>query len=255
MTKFSTDSLKDLLTHIGIIVASVLILFFAFFFIYLPWRTNHGNSVTIPDLKGMTVDEMEDMLDSKDLDYEISDSTFVIGAKPLTVFSQYPKANANVKEGRKVYITIISDKAPMVSLPDIIGRSLESGKNQLVSVGLVPNEPEYVPAIEENTILKIKSDGSEVQPGTRIPKGSKITLVVGDGYGNQQVEVPSLVNLPVEEAEILISGTGLNIGTIIYENAIDAMPGTIIKQKPEAGNNLKQGDVVDIWVAGSADQN
>lgn len=252
--KFSTNSLSDVFTHIGIILAGALIFFFAFFFLYLPWRTNHGNSVTIPDLKGMTVEEVEDILDSKDLDYEISDSTFVIGAKPLTVYSQYPKANSNVKEGRKVYITIISDKAPMVSIPDIVGRSIESGKNQLISVGLVPDKPEYVPAIEENTILKIKANGSEIQPGSKLPKGTKVTLVVGDGYGNQQVEVPNLTGMPLDEAEMLISGSGLNIGTIIYEDALEAVPGTITKQKPAAGNNLKQGDVVDIWVAGSADQ-
>lgn len=254
MAKFSTNSFSDVLTHIGIILASFFILFLLFFFIYLPWRTNHGESFTVPDLKGMTMEEVEEILDEKNLAYEISDSTFIVNAKPLSVVSQYPKANANIKEGRKIYITIVSDKAPMVTLPDVVNRSFESGKNQIASVGFVVDKPEYVNAIEENTILKIKINGSEVTAGRKFPKGSKVTLVVGDGIGNQSVVVPDLINLPVDEAEILIVGTGLQIGSILYDESPNATPGVVLKQRPAAGNNLKQGDVVDIWVAGYAPQ-
>jgi eukaryotic-like serine/threonine-protein kinase len=255
MPKFSTSSSKDILVHIGIILAGFFILFFAFFFLYLPWTTNHGESITVPDLKGMTVSEMEDVLDDKNLEYEISDSSFVLNAKPLTVYSQYPKSNSTVKEGRKIYITIVSDQAPMVSIPDVVGRSFESGKNQLLSVGLVPDKPEYIPAIEENTILKIKVNGAEVALGQKIPKGSKVVLVVGDGYGNQNVDVPNVTGMMLDEAEILIVGQGLNIGSIIYQDAVDIVPGTIMQQRPAVGNKMKVGDVVDVWVAGSAESN
>ncbi|MDP5139251.1 MAG: penicillin-binding protein, partial [Spirosomaceae bacterium] len=67
MAAFSTNKASDVLTHIGIIVASFIILFLLFFFIYLPWRTNHGESITVPDLKGLTMSEAEDLLDDKNL--------------------------------------------------------------------------------------------------------------------------------------------------------------------------------------------
>lgn len=251
MPKFSTNSISDVLTHVGIIVASFLILFFAFFFIFLPWRTNHGDSMTVPDLKGMTMQEVENLLDSKNLKYEVSDSTFVVDVPPLTVFSQYPKPNATIKQGRKIYLTIVSDQAPMVTLPDVLNRSFESGKNQVASVGFVVDKPEYIPAIEENTILKIKANGSEVTPGRKLAKGTKITLVVGDGFGNQSVNVPDVVGMPFEEVEMLISGTGLRIGNILYESDPTATPNTVLKQRPEPGNKQRLGDVVDIWIAGN----
>ena len=69
MAKFSTSSRSDIFTHIAIIIAIFLILFFSFFFLYLPWSTNHGQSITVPELKGMTKEEMEKALDDRDLDY------------------------------------------------------------------------------------------------------------------------------------------------------------------------------------------
>jgi beta-lactam-binding protein with PASTA domain len=252
MAKFSTSSRADIFTHIGIIIAIFLILFFSFFFLYLPWSTNHGQSITVPELKGMSLEEMEKALDDRDLDYEVSDCTFVAGARPLTILTQYPKAGASVKEGRKVYLTIVSETAPMVKMPDIIGRSMSSAKNQLLSNGLVAGDPEYIAALEENTVLKIKVDGREVSPGSAVPKGSKVTLVVGDGLGDQMIEVPNLVGMAADEAEILTSGQNLSI-TLHYVGAVEGTAdGTIVRQRPAAqGNKIRIGDVIDVDVAGT----
>src|SRR5690606_38426019 len=105
------------------------------------------------------------------------------GLLPLTVFSQYPKAESFVKKGRKIFLTIITDRVPKVQLPDVIGRSVNSASNLLSSTGLIVGSTEFIPAIEENTVLKIKLDGNEISPGTIISKGSKIILVAGDGLG------------------------------------------------------------------------
>ena len=58
MAKFSTNSKSDVIIHIAIIIALLLVLFFSFFFIYLPWSTNHGESITVPELKGMTMEDV-----------------------------------------------------------------------------------------------------------------------------------------------------------------------------------------------------
>ena len=252
MAKFSTSSKTDIFTHIGIIVAIFLILFFSFFFVYLPWSTNHGQSITVPELKGMTMEEMESTLDDRDLEFEVSDSTFVAGAKPLTVLTQFPKPGSSVKEGRKVYLTIVTETAPMVKLPDILGRSMSSAKNQLLSSGLIAGDPEYIAALEENTVLKLKLDGREISPGSSVPKGSKIVLVVGDGLGDQMVDVPDLVGMAADEAEILTSGQNLSL-TIHYIGTVEGTAdGTIVKQRPTTGGNkIRIGDVIDVDVAGT----
>jgi eukaryotic-like serine/threonine-protein kinase len=251
MAKFSTDSKTDIFVHIGIIIALFLILFFSFFFIYLPWSTNHGQSITVPDLKGMTIDEMEKALDDRDLDYEVSDCTFVAGAKPLSILTQYPKSGSSVKEGRKIYLTIVTEKAPMVKVPDVINRSTSSAKNQLLSAQLVAGQSEIIPAIEENAVLKIKFNGQEIKPGTLVPKGSTIVFVVGDGLGDQMIEVPNLVGMAADEAEILASGQNLGLSKR-YVGAVEgSADGTIVKQRPSAeGNKIRIGDVIDVEIAG-----
>ncbi|CAH0995738.1 hypothetical protein EMA8858_01863 [Emticicia aquatica] len=253
MAKFSTNSKTDIITHIGIIIALFLVFFFGFFFIYLPWSTNHGQSITVPDLKGLTMEEMEKSLDDRDLDYEVSDCTFVAGAKPLSILTQYPKAGSSVKEGRKIYLTIVTEKAPMVKVPDVLGRSTSSAKNQLLSAQLVAGQSEIIPALEENTVLKIKFNGQEIKPGTLIPKGSTVVFVVGDGLGNQMVEVPNLVGMAADEAEILISGQNLVLSKR-YVGVVDGFAdGTIVKQRPSAeGNKIHIGDVIDVEIAGDA---
>ena len=71
MTKISTRSFPDLLIHIGIILALLAALFLAFFFIYLPYTTNHGQTITVPDVTRLSLDEMQNLLDDRDLRYEV----------------------------------------------------------------------------------------------------------------------------------------------------------------------------------------
>ncbi len=256
MAKFSTNTKTDVITHIGIIAALILIVFFTFFFVYLPWSTNHGQSITVPDLKGMSIQEMEDILDEKGLDFEVSDCTYVAGSKPLSIHSQYPKSGSSVKEGRKIYLTIVTETPPMVKIPDVIGRSTSSAKNQLLSVQLNLGSIEITPALEENTVLKIKYNGKEVKAGTLVPKGSSIVFVVGDGLGNQSVEIPDLIGKALDEAEVLVAGQNLILSKEFVGPTDGYEDGVIISQSPNVGDNkLKYNDVIYVKVSGNAPEN
>ena len=115
---------------------------------------------------------------------------------------------------------------------------------------------EKIAALEENTVLGVKINGREIQQGDEIPKGSKITFVVGDGYGNQRLDVPNVMGMAQDEADILLTGLGLSIGNVIFEPS-DKPAGTVIKQQPSAGvdQKIKIGSPVNIWVSGDPSQN
>jgi beta-lactam-binding protein with PASTA domain len=104
--------------------------------------------------------------------------------------------------------------------------------------------------------LGVKINGREIQQGDEIPKGSKITFVVGDGYGNQRLDVPNVMGMAQDEADILLTGLGLSIGNVIFEPS-DKPAGTVIKQQPSAGvdQKIKIGSPVNIWVSGDPSQN
>jgi beta-lactam-binding protein with PASTA domain len=80
--------------------------------------------------------------------------------------------------------------------------------------------------------------------------------VVGDGYGNQRIDVPNLLGMAQDEADILVTGLGLTIGNITFE-ASDKPAGTVIRQQPSSGidEKIKIGSPVNIWVSGDATDN
>lgn len=251
MPKLSTQTRADIFVHIGIIVATGLIIFFLFFFVYLPWSTNHGEALEVPNLYGMSNEEAIETLENMGLDYEISDSTYLPDKAPLSVQAQYPKEGSIVKSGRKVYLTIISATAPIATMPDVVGRSSSSATNQLQMAGFIVGNLKMIPAIEKNTVLKVELDGREVRLGDRIPKGTKLTLVVGDGLGNQLLETPNLVGMSLEEAKLVLEGSSLRIGSVLNDAGGSTTEGTVVQQRPEIGTKIKAGDVVDIWVSES----
>lgn len=249
MAKLSTNSLKDFLIHIGIVVALVASFFLAFFFIYLPFTTNHGESVTTPDISKMHIDDLEDYLSDRDLNFEITDYTYSDAVPPLCVISQNPKPGSQVKKGRKIYVNVRMEKDPNVKISKLTDMSLQSALDRLKDLGLKQGELRYVPDLAHGSVLKQFYNGSEITPGTEIPKGSKIDLEVGNGLGTTVFSAPSLIGMLEDEAEFQIIGAGLKVGQKIYVDAKEGQePGTIVRQNPESGSRTRVGEVVDIWV-------
>ena len=254
MLYIKTSSKKDVLIHIGIMLSLVAIIVLSFFFIYLPATTNHLESITVPDLSGMKVQEVENFLTEHDLRYEINDSTFIANKPASIVLTQYPKAGEKVKENRKIYITVTTNNPPNVEMPKLVDISLKSAQMLLQSMELQEGEIKYVPNLANNLVLKQLWNGKEIAPGTRIPKGSKIDLTVGNGIGNEEFEVPSLTGNTLDEARIIIEGSNLVVGSILYDSNSTEPAGTVIRQNPEATgrNKIRVGEVVDLWISGSA---
>lgn len=252
MTKISTRSFSDLLIQIGIIVALIAALFLIFFFLYLPFTTNHGQTITVPDVTRLSLDEMRNLLDDRDLRYEVSDCTFVANAQPLTVIQQYPRPNSKVKEGRKIYVTITRRVAPLVAMPQLANLTLLSAKLNLKSLGLELGDQTYVPDVAKNAVLHQLYSGKEIAPGTPVPKGAKIDLEIGDGLGSTMFEVPDVVGLPLDEAETAIRGSNLKVGTKISVADPEKEVGTVVRQHPEArsGERIRVGETMDLWVVG-----
>src|SRR5689334_5867694 len=101
-----SGTLGAMFTNIGIAIGIVLLTGVVYFYIYLPGTTNHGESITVPDLTGMKLEELSDFLSQHELRYEIDDSTYSEEYPPLTILRQYPRAGAAVKENRVIYVSV-----------------------------------------------------------------------------------------------------------------------------------------------------
>lgn len=87
-----------------------------------------------------------------------------------------------------------------------------------------------------------------------IPQGSRINMVLGDGLGNTEFNVPDLIGMSYEEGIANIMGTGLQYNIITEGDITDTPTAIIYNQAPSAmnelgsANRIKEGDIVDIFV-------
>ena len=244
-------SKREILLHLSLIFGVALLLILSFFYVYLPRTTHHGQTITVPNLIGKHMDELPEFLEVRELDFKVDDSSFVPNMAPFTIYQQYPLAGAQVKQFRKIYVSIYAKNPPSVNMPNLVNRSFINAQRELESFGLLLGNIRYVPDIQQSSVLKQQINGRDIVAGTSIVKGTKIDLEVGDGLGNQEFEVPNLTGKPLDEATVALQGSGLQIGVIIYEMNEDMPEGSIIKQKPVAGFKIRVGDVVDVWVSGN----
>jgi eukaryotic-like serine/threonine-protein kinase len=215
---------------------------------WLSTYTLHGESITVPDLRGMTEERLERFIEDKHLRYKIVDSLFQVGKAPGTVLEQDPAPNSKVKENRTIYLTVNSSKPPKVKMPNLIDVSFRQAEAMLESYGLVVGNTIYKPDLAKNAVLSQQYNGRAIAPGTEIFKGSTIDLVLGDGMGISVVKVPSLEGLTKSEVLFVLRGSALNIGTITFDNGVrNEETAKVYKQSPESGT-IKQGEGIDIWL-------
>jgi beta-lactam-binding protein with PASTA domain len=246
------ETQRDIYIHLLIVMLTAAVLIVGFFNIYLPYTTNHGETITVPNLQGMHKDQLAEFLNDRDLDFQINDSAFHAGSTPYLVYQQFPAPGAKVKRDRKIYISINAKNPPLVKMPNLKNRSFINAQRELESFGLLLGEIKYVPDLQMNAVLSQTIRGREIAEGEMIAKGSKIDLVVGDGLSNTEVDVPDLKGMPLDEAKESLQGSGLQIGTVISEAGSGAA-NTITRQKPQSGTKIREGDMVDVWVVGKSE--
>lgn len=247
---FKTSSVRGLLLSLAITVGLVLVMSVVYFYIYLPAATNHGESITVPDLTGMEVQEMDSFLTKHELRFAVNDSSYSSEYPPLTVLRQYPQAGSQVKLNRIIYVSLNRVSPPTLPLPDLVDRSLVNAEVVLKSNELKRGRIYYEPSPFRNLVKEMRHQGKKIEPGTRITKGSIIDLVVGDGNGPADFTIGNLVGDPFETAKFKLMGWNLHLGTIQYPIDVDTtgMDPFVYKQYPPAGDSVRVGDPVDLWI-------
>src|SRR6185295_18060431 len=116
---FQGDTVGSILATLGTAIGTVMLLGVCYFYIYLPSTTNHGEEVTVPNLTGLNVVQLEAILAPFQLRYEVGDSSYSADHPPLTVLQQFPKPGHKVKENRKIYVSINRSSTPTLPVPNL----------------------------------------------------------------------------------------------------------------------------------------
>ncbi len=248
--KVDKKLLQLVLIQLGLMILVFSGLVWVFFQWALPVITKHGQSISVPDLKGIQVAELNEFLTKRNLRFEITHNVaYSPDYPPSVVLEQYPKAGARVKEGRRIYLTLNASQPPKVRMPDLVDGSVRNAQLLLKSKGLSCGKIQYMPDIAKNAVLAQHYQGQPIAPGTPIAQGSRIDLVVGAGLSKQLVSLPDLVGMPLEEAELLLLDSGIRLGKVIYPGKDRPRNGLVCRQLPIAGAQVRFGETVDLWVA------
>lgn len=149
---------------------------------YLKSTTNHGNFEVVPNLKGKSIDVAKIELENNKLVMQIQDSANYNPNYPkFSVIEQEPIAGANVKENRKIYLTLNPSGYPKIKLPNIIDRTYRQAKPTLLQLGFKVGKIAYVKNIGKDEVLGMRYKGKSIKPGALIAKNETIDLVLGDG--------------------------------------------------------------------------
>ena len=157
---------------------------FLFLVIYFGLKiiTKHNNYQKVPDLRGISLIKLSDILEKEGLRFEIIDSSrYMPSMKPLTVISHIPFAGREVKKNRKIYLTVNPSGYRKITLPNIIQITKRNAVSLLKSVGFEVGEYTYRDNIGKDMVLEVMHDGKIIEPGVLLPKTTKIDLVLGNG--------------------------------------------------------------------------
>jgi eukaryotic-like serine/threonine-protein kinase len=255
------DFLKFLLTRLFLknllIAFGIGILLLVSSLIWLRIFTHHGQALTVPDLTGLNLNEVELVTKAKNIRFSVTDSVFFKELPRGTVVKQNPRQGMKVKANRTIYLSMNAMNPERVSMPNVTGVSLRQARASLESYSLKLGKISYKPDIAVNNVLQQMINDTVIHPGSMVIKGSSINLVLGRGLSEQTTLVPNLVGIDVLTAKELLADRYLNYGAIVYDNSVstgfDTLFAFVWRQWPVVAGvtdevRLQLGSNVDIWV-------
>lgn len=210
MVKQKTSASKKIRFLITNLVLMVLALFLVGYAVLygLDFYTHHDESIVVPAVKGKTSVEAQNLFTEKGLSCKVVDSMYVKDEKPGRILEQNPNENVRVKKGRKVYLTINTQRIPLRIVPDVAGNSsLRQAQAKLMAAGF-KLLTEKIVAGEKEWVYGITYKGSLLKMGDKVPIGAELRLEVGDGSPIEPVD-----SIPSDSLSIVAVDNSLDVAT------------------------------------------
>ena len=197
--------------------------------------------VPVPNVQGRTIEQARAALKAASLALGTTAPEVTEEASPGTILAQKPEAGARVAKGASVDLVIATRATAEV--PNVVGESLERARTLLAQAGFTVGRREVKPTEERpsGAVLSQKPAAGE-----RVAKGQEINLVLA---GPPPLRVPDLVGLALRDAQARLERAGLVPGDIKQTPAAERQPGTVLGQKPAAGEQTEKGRPVDLVIA------
>ena len=164
--------------------ASIIMILIIFYIVFTSVKiyTKHNRYIEVPDLTGITLDNVSKILKKKKLKSEVLDSSKYFSDIPVSsILSQIPGAGEFVKKNRKIYLNVNPSDYQKVSIPNIIQITKRNAESILNALGFEVSGFDYIDNIGKDMVLEIKYNGEKIYVGDAVSRGSKLELILGNG--------------------------------------------------------------------------
>ena len=195
----------------------------------------------MPNLVGMTESEARSALTAFGIPLA-GVQTVETEEAPGIVLEQAPAAGSPVDDATRARLVVSA--LSRVEVPDLVGSMLEEAKRSLEAVGLTlvvgANEESDAPA---GSVLR-----QAPEAGQRVEQGTSVIVTIAVERP-RAVRVPDVLGLPAAKAENALADAGLEMSVEGARPSPGAEPGTVVEQKPLAGERVRVGTVVGVILA------
>ncbi|MDD4699722.1 MAG: Stk1 family PASTA domain-containing Ser/Thr kinase, partial [Oscillospiraceae bacterium] len=167
-----------------------------------------GQTIECPNFVGKNFSELSTNEEYKNLNYDVTyehNSDYETGI----IFTQSPEAGRSIKSKQKISITV-SMGPKTVTVPDVSTLDYAVASMNLKSEGFTVKTTYK----QHDSIAVDRVISTSPAANSSIPEGSEVEIFVSLGAVIEYVNVPDVVNIPVEDAKAQIEQRGLTVGKV-----------------------------------------
>ncbi len=238
---------KSIAIIAGIFAAAVLLVVLLFKLILGDFGPAGSNkSYPVPDIRGKTVEEAQEMEGVKDIFLiEVQGTRTTEEYQPGQIVEQDPAAGRTRKSNLviQVYVAAEPEKVPM---KDLVGMEYRQARVLLTDMGL-----DLKITTETVSSDKYGADAViETVPAADEPLVAGQTVILRVSTGPETVTVPTFTGQDIANAVQNAQDLGLTVGEITYDAFSFAPQGQVIEQSIKPTNEVPGGTKISFTVSG-----
>lgn len=202
---------------------------------------------TIPDLRGYSVEEIENnpsLLSG--FRYEIGPTIYNEDYSEGQVCRQNPAAMSTVKDPDTVITITISGGQDTLFMPEVAGMDAREALSLLQDQMKlnVNQEREYNDEIASGLVIS-----ASLLEGTEVSRGDSVTIVISRGPRDQLITVPNFENMNIDRALSQARSLGLTVGEVQEFYSDEYAKGRVMWQNLIADSEVDVGTRLDLQVS------
>jgi len=199
-----------------------------------------GGTVEVPAVAGLPREAALELVQSRGLRLVVTDREASAEEPAGAVLRQQPLAGSQMPGDGAVEV-VVSTGPPAVTLPaTLVGQPLPEVRARLEGLGLVIGAVARTGEGAPGAVTALDPPG-----GTELTVGDRVSITAApDG-----IPAPELVGQPFGAARDALEELGLEVGRVGREYAIQKPEDQVLRQDPEPGTLLDEGDPVDLVLA------